>query len=120
MDYRDTDAARRRFLCAAGTVAAAATLAPLLPARAGLPPAPVTLSLRRGEGAKVSERLVGLSYETLQMHDPAFFSRRNHALIGLLRGLNAHGVLRLGGNTSDYSAWSGYRGALPPFPQLPH
>ncbi|MBE1158876.1 glycosyl hydrolase family 79 C-terminal domain-containing protein [Dyella acidiphila] len=120
MDDRATDAARRRFLCAAGTLAATATLGPLLPARAHAAAAPVTLALRAGEGGRISERLVGLSYETLQMHDPAFFSRDNAALIGLLRRLNPHGVLRLGGNTSDYAAWSGYRGQLPPFPQLPH
>ena len=120
MENRDTDAARRRFLRAAGTFAAAASLGPLLPARAHAAAQPITLALRAGEGGKVSEQLIGLSYETLQMHNPAFFSRHDTALIGLLRRLNPHGVLRLGGNTSDYAAWSGYRGPLPPFPQLAH
>jgi len=120
MQNRDTDAARRRFLRAAGTLAAAASLGPLLPSRAKAAASPVTLAIGQGAGAKVSEHLIGLSYETLQMHNPAFFSRHNTPLIGLLRRLNPHGVLRLGGNTSDYSAWSGYHGPLPPFPQLHH
>jgi hypothetical protein len=120
MEKRDTDAARRRFLRAAGTLAAAASLGPLLPSRASAEAGAVTLRIGQGAGAKVSEHLIGLSYETLQMHDPAFFSRHNTPLIGLLRRLNPQGVLRIGGNSSDYSAWSGYKEPLPPFPQLPH
>jgi hypothetical protein len=120
MDNRQTDAARRRFLRAAGTLAAAASLGPLLPSRANAAASPVTLKIGQGAGVKVSEHLIGLSYETLQMHNPAFFSRHNTPLIGLLRRLNPQGVLRLGGNTSDYSAWSEYHGSLPAFPQLSH
>jgi hypothetical protein len=120
MDNRQIDAARRRFLRAAGTLAAAASLGPLLPSRVNAAASPVTLKIGQGGGVKVSEHLIGLSYETLQMHNPAFFSRHNTPLIGLLRRLNPQGVLRLGGNTSDYSAWSEYHGSLPPFPQLSH
>lgn len=64
-------------------------------------------------GRLVSESLTGLSYETLQLADPAFFSADNHALVQLFRGLSPRGVLRIGGNTSDYTTWSGYRGELP-------
>lgn len=121
MDPRDINPARRRFLLAAGTLAAAASLGPMRSAWAGEPgPGKATLTLTSGPGIPVSERLIGLSYETLQMHNPEFFSRNNGPLIGLLRRLNPQGVLRLGGCTSDYSAWSEYRGVLPPFPQLPN
>lgn len=64
-------------------------------------------------GRIVSDTLIGLSYETLQLADPAFFSAENHALVQLFRGLSPHGVLRIGGNTSDYTVWSEYRGELP-------
>jgi len=64
-------------------------------------------------GRVVSESLAGLSYETLQLADPAFFSADNHALVQLFRELSSHGVLRIGGNTSDYTVWSEYRGELP-------
>ena len=121
MDPRDINPARRRFLLAAGTLAAAASLGPMRSAWAGEPgPGKATLTLTSGPGIPVSERLIGLSYETLQMHNPEFFSRNNGPLIGLLRRLNPQGVLRLGGCTIDYSAWSEYRGVLPPFPQLPN
>ena len=66
-------------------------------------------------GRRVSESLAGLSYETLQLADPAFFAADNHALVQLCRALNPHGVLRIGGNTSDDTVWSGYRGPLPAF-----
>src|SRR5690606_24491364 len=71
-------------------------------------------------GRTVPSGLIGLSFETLQMQEKGYFSGSNKALIGLLRRLNPQGVLRIGGNSSDYSAWSGYTGALPPFEQLPH
>ena len=66
-------------------------------------------------GRVVSETLTGLSYETLQLSDPAFFSADNHALVQLFRELSPRGVLRIGGNTSDDTVWSGYRGRLPAF-----
>ena len=34
--------------------------------------------------------------------------------------MNPHGVLRIGGNTSDDTVWSGYRGNLPPFVARKH
>jgi hypothetical protein len=64
-------------------------------------------------GRRISETLTGLSYETLQLANPAFFSADNHALIQLFRQLNPRGVLRIGGNTSDYTVWSEYRAKLP-------
>src|SRR6185437_16677954 len=54
-------------------------------------------------GFTVPENFVGLSYETQQLSDPNFFSPANHDLIAQLRALAPHGVLRLGGNTSDYA-----------------
>src|SRR5262245_29625556 len=43
----------------------------------------------------------GLSYELAQLTDPRFFDATNHELIGLFRRLSPHGVLRLGGNSSE-------------------
>lgn len=64
-------------------------------------------------GRTVSPALSGLSFETQQLADTGYFSARNEALATLLRELNPHGVLRLGGNTSDYTTWSEYGGTLP-------
>ncbi len=48
---------------------------------------------------------IGLSYEVRQMTDPHFFSAANTGLIAQLKALGAHGVLRLGGNTSEFGYW---------------
>lgn len=114
---------RRRFLHLAGALAAGTALGPLfadgLP-HGGASVGEASLTLRPDvRGAQISETLIGLSYETLQLHDADFFSRHNTALIGLLRRLNPHGVLRIGGNSSDYSVWSEYRGELPTFENPP-
>jgi hypothetical protein len=46
----------------------------------------------------------GLSYELAQLMDPNFFADSNKELIAFFRLLSPHGVLRLGGNTSE-SCW---------------
>lgn len=52
------------------------------------------------------QTFVGLSYESAQLGHPNFFSGENTGLIALFRRLASNGVLRLGGNTSDYATWS--------------
>lgn len=44
---------------------------------------------------------LGLSYESMQLNDPDFFSPSNRGLIEMFRRLSAHGVLRIGGNSSE-------------------
>lgn len=56
--------------------------------------------------AKVPADYMGLSYESGQLAYPDFFSPQNTALIGLFRRLSPAGVLRLGGNLSEFTAWS--------------
>ncbi len=48
---------------------------------------------------------VGLSYELQQLADPEFFSAKNTGLIRAFKSLAPHGVLRLGGNTSEFAWW---------------
>ena len=64
-------------------------------------------------GRTVSDSLTGFSYETQQLENPAFFSADNHALVRLFRELSPRGVLRIGGNSSDYTVWTAYRGEVP-------
>ncbi len=45
----------------------------------------------------------GLSYELAQLTDPDFFSASNLDLVAHCRLLSPHGVLRIGGNTSEFS-----------------
>lgn len=63
---------------------------------------------------KIPENFVGLSYETQQLSDPDFFSPANAGLIEQFRALAPHGVLRLGGNTSDYAFFKSSHDAVPP------
>ena len=48
---------------------------------------------------------VGLSYEVQQLADPTFFSVHNSGLIRAFKTLSSTGVLRLGGNTSEFAYW---------------
>ena len=48
---------------------------------------------------------VGLSYEVQQLTSPDFFSGANAGLIRAFKALASNGVLRLGGNTSEFAWW---------------
>lgn len=54
----------------------------------------------------VSPHLLGLSYESSQLSAPDFFSSANTELITLFRDLSPRGVLRLGGNLSEFTRWT--------------
>ncbi|HEX4284516.1 MAG TPA: hypothetical protein VHZ28_05455 [Terracidiphilus sp.] len=91
---------RRRFLLSTTAMAAASAYAPLSCAASEVS---VELVLRDdADGAKIPLTFSGLSYELAQLSDPTFFSGANTDLIAYCRLLSPHGVLRLGGNTSEF------------------
>jgi hypothetical protein len=102
---------RRDFL-ATTTAAAASRLAPrLIHAQTGASDAtpPITGTLTLDESVKLATippDFIGLSYESAQLANPAFFSAENIALIALFRELSDQGVLRLGGGTSEFTAFT--------------
>jgi hypothetical protein len=57
---------------------------------------------------------VGLSYEVQQLADPSFFSAQNTGLIREFKALSSTGVLRLGGNTSEFAYWKPSPDSLEP------
>jgi hypothetical protein len=57
-------------------------------------------------GNPIAADFTGLSYETAQLSDPEFFSPANGALAGFHRHLGSAGVLRIGGNTSEFGVWT--------------
>lgn len=57
-------------------------------------------------GPTVPVDFTGLSYESAQLGHPEFFAADNKALIAIFRQLGEHGVLRIGGNTGEYTTWS--------------
>ena len=69
--------------------------------------ASLRLSLRPDRlGNKIDEDFTGLSYESAQLGNPNFFCGENTELAGFLRTLGTSGVLRIGGNTSEYCYWT--------------
>jgi hypothetical protein len=108
---------RRRFL-----IAAAATTASIPFARAqetttssSASVATATLSLHTDRpGPTIPANFVGLSYETQQLSDPTFFSPGNAGLVAQFRAISSTGVLRIGGNTSDYGFWKPTPSSAPP------
>jgi hypothetical protein len=101
---------RREFLSCASSVAASCLASRLLHAQnyqygAG---AFITGTLTIDESATLAipRDFIGLSYESAQLANPAFFSAQNTALIALFRELSDQGVLRLGGGTSEFTVFT--------------
>jgi len=65
-------------------------------------------------GSPISPDFIGLSYENMQLEDPNFFSPRNTGLIEQFRAISPRGVLRLGGNTSEFNWWKSEPNQAPP------
>jgi hypothetical protein len=90
---------RRLFLSAAIASVAATRLRAQSAAQ-------VTLTIpAEATGPHMPEDYIGLSYEVQQLVDPTFFSANNAGLIREFKALSPHGVLRLGGNTSEFEWW---------------
>ncbi len=98
---------RRTFLD--GLAASSATVALGAPFQEGQIQAGVNVSITVNPGnrlASVPRNYSGLSYESRQLAQPAFFAPTNKGLISFFRRLAKQGVLRLGGNTSENTVWS--------------
>ena len=57
-------------------------------------------------GGAIPADFTGLSYESAQLGEPEFFSPSNAELVGFVRKLGKAGVLRVGGNSSEYCDWA--------------
>ena len=92
---------RRRFLATAACTMAAARLYAESQNKVR-----VALSIPKdATGPHMPIDFVGLSYEVQQIADPTFFSAQNSGLIREFKALSSTGVLRLGGNTSEFAYW---------------
>ena len=101
---------RREFLRDAAIAAAALTL----PSLAQTPPAAKLLRDEDAPALIVPKDFLGLSYETAQLANPAFFAATNKPLIALFRELSISGVLRLGGGSSEFATYSEQDPVAPP------
>jgi hypothetical protein len=114
---------RRDFLADAASASIAAAFSTLLPVRSAFGQsagAAATLSLHTDKIlAHMPDDFVGLSYESSQLGDPNFFSPKNSGLIALFKLLSPNGVLRLGGNSSEFTWWKADAAAQEPTLQHP-
>lgn len=92
---------RRHFITTAACAVAATRLGAQTTTKAK-----VSLTLPgEANGPHMPADFVGLSYEIKQLTDPSFFSPANTGLVREFKALSSHGVLRLGGNTSEFAYW---------------
>ncbi|HUO35608.1 MAG TPA: hypothetical protein VMU43_11515 [Candidatus Acidoferrum sp.] len=97
---------RRQFVHLTVLGSAAIAAFPALVAEEA-PPVPVRLNIRPDRVANaIRGDFMGLSYESAQLGDPEFFSGDNIELAGFMKRLGTSGVLRIGGNTSEYCYWT--------------
>jgi len=104
---------RRQFVVAALATGVLARL-PVL-AQEGV--AKIRLSFGTAASKTLPLDYLGFSYETAQLADPSFFAADNRELVSLFRTLSSDGVLRLGGNSSEFCWWK--TGAADRPPELP-
>jgi hypothetical protein len=95
---------RRKFVLAGAPLLLAGrrSLAKVLTSQDTAPVAALRIHPEEALGT-VPANMMGLSYESTQLGEPAIFSPDNHGLIALFKTLSPHGNLRLGGNTSEFT-----------------
>jgi len=78
-----------------------------LPFAAGaLAAVPVTVRVDAGKSlGRISTDFMGLGFEISSVAVPGLLAASNHAYVDLVRELGRDGVIRIGGNTSDFSRY---------------
>jgi hypothetical protein len=92
---------RRAFLSGllGGSVAAAQSIrAPSNPVRVRIEP--------QSRLGRIPADFMGLGYEVSSVSEPGLLTGSNRAYVQFVRTLSPAGVMRIGGNTSDYASWS--------------
>jgi len=108
---------RRAFIASASLSAAAITLRAQTPPPTPVSPNSVTLKIpAKANGPHIPADFLGLSYEVRELTNPSFFSAANTGLIRQFKAISSHGVLRLGGNSSEFGWWK----ATPDSPEPEH
>ena len=102
---------RRRFLTLAALGAGALASTPVW---AQEMTTKIRLSLGSAAASPVPLDYLGFSCETVQLADPTFFAADNHELISLFKALTPKGILRLGGNSSEFCWWKTKDSDQPP------
>ena len=100
---------RRSFLRTTGIAAAA-----LMPGSRRLfgmlAPTPSALTIAPTKAATMPLDFTGVSIESPQLYNPAYFAPSNTSLVDAFRKLSRNGILRSGGHLSDVARWNGPNG----------
>lgn len=94
---------RRDFLANTVLAAGASTLA--VSAQTGEQPVRITVRADQPLGA-IAPDFMGLGYEISSVARPGLMNGANSVYVRLVRTLGARGIIRIGGNTSDYAHYS--------------
>ena len=95
---------RRRFL--AGSIGVAA-LSNRLTAAADAKAQAIRIGVNTGQPlGRIAQDFMGLGYEISSVATPGLLSAKNRTYVQLVKTLGTHGVIRIGGNTSDYASFS--------------
>ena len=65
-------------------------------------------------GQAIALDFIGLSYESAILAGGDYFTPNNSSALGLIRSLGENGVIRIGGNTSERTAWGAHAKAAGP------
>lgn len=105
---------RRDYLKGLAAVTAVSALRSAHAAPSNIQAAEIAIDPRR-TGSKIPVDFMGLGYEISSVAVRGLLHRENRAYVRMVRTLSPKGVIRIGGNTSDYAAWSpnGERVAAP-------
>lgn len=105
MSAKRIDRSRREFLQLGAATLSSLALPTLLRAQDATP-LQATLTVEEQTVFTLPLDFAGLSYESAQLANPAFFASSDKQLVQLLRELSPNGVLRIGGGTSEYTTYS--------------
>lgn len=100
---------RRDFMLSSLLASGSALMPENVISQTASPRSPVRVNLlldTEKTGHTILPSFLGLSYEQAELRNPSFFSLQNKQLIGFLCRLGKHGVLRIGGNSSDFLSWN--------------
>ena len=110
---------RRRFLTTAALATGALASFPAWAQAESV--AEISLSFDPAAYRAMPRDYLGFSYETVQLADPTFFAADNKELVSLFKALSSEGVLRLGGNSSEFCWWKTKADDQPPeLPESAH
>ena len=96
---------RRDCLKGIAAIVAASRLQSVYAAPSSRQTVEISLDLRRA-GKHIAPQFMGLGYEISSVATNGLLHPGNHAYVQMVRTLSPKGVIRVGGNTSDYAAWS--------------